>query len=213
MCDGINNACTEYKDDTERIVVEYLAEYLCYTLDKDNAKSTAFALLRKYGSLGVIAGASVGELMLVCGMTEASALSLKLLSSVYARSITDGFKFGIKHSEREICDYLRALCFGLCVETVFALFIDKDGKIMKCEPIGDGVVNYSEIHLRRLVEFASIYGASEVIVAHNHPKGRAVASSQDMVATMKIRDVLCSIGALLRAHYVVSDTECKRVAN
>ncbi len=189
----------------------FLADYLKFTLGQDAAVRAAEGLSEKYGSLGVIASSATRELAASVGMTDAAALSLKLLAYVHSRSITDKFQRPERYSEEELREYITALFHGLSVETVYCLLLDKNMRLIGTEHLGEGTVNSSEIYPRRILECACRRGAAGVIIAHNHPKGTAEASEADLIGTSFIRNVLQGAAIDLLGHYLVADNECVKM--
>ena len=53
--------------------------------------------------------------------------------------------------------------------------------------------------------------ATSVILAHNHPMGSAVASSDDIVTTGRLTGVFATLGVRLIAHYIVADGEISKI--
>lgn len=161
----------------------------------------------------------------ICGVLEAdtesasdalsgdlhAAVYIKLCSAVVSRRGCDAFKLGRRHTEDEICEYLKYLFFGLSDETVYLLSIDKDGRVIAADKMGDGTVNASNILPRKVVDLARKRKAASVIVAHNHPGGYAKPSDDDISATSLLNSLLVSSGLALVAHYVVAGNECERV--
>lgn len=189
----------------------YLCKYLSYTHSEEEARELALALSSKYGAISYIASSSIDELMSIRGLSRSAALSLKLLSYVYSRSITDSFEFGKRHSEEEIIEYLRALFVGRSIETVYCLLLDGQGRVISAEFIGEGTVNTSDVYPRRVLERSCSAGAAAVIMAHNHPKGTAQPSSADMLGTSYLKHVLAISGIKLVAHYLVTERECNKI--
>ena len=193
------------------VLTDYLCRYLSYSMPKDKAGVLAHTLAHRYGNIVVISSSTVDELMELDGMTRSSALSLKLLGYVYARSVIDNFKPGSKHSDSEMTEYIHALFIGKSVETVYCILADEDERFISCEYMGEGTVNASEIYPRRILEYACKRNAKSVIIAHNHPRGTSEASNEDLSATQFIKHILKSAGIELTAHYLVSDIDCVKM--
>ena len=189
-------------------VKEYLTRYLSSFMSEEKALSCADALMKAYGSLPLIASTSAEVIADTVGVSIDTALNIKLLGYVYSRSITDDFTFGRTYSDDEIKKYLIALFTGRHVETVYCISLDKQGRVTASDCLGVGIVNASEISARIVVECACKRGASSIILAHNHPKGTANASNQDISSTNIIKNVLSTLGIELLEHYLVSETDC-----
>ena len=169
----------------------------------------ADGIIKKYGSIENAMCADISEISDFSG--EGTACFLKLCASLISRRRTDALVFGRAYAEREIAEYLKGLFTGLSVETVFALFYDKDGRLLSCKQVGLGTVNASEIITRRVVEYALREGAAAVDIAHNHPRGSARPSKDDMNMTTMLEGLFKSAGVELLSHYVVAGQDYTRL--
>lgn len=181
-----------------------LFRLFCFSLTESDARRASEALMERYGSDFVIADVPIEKLAETDGMNMKSATLLKLCFLLKSRAATDGFEFGKVHSKSEIEDYLKGLFIGLENETVYMISIDSAGKTVSCDFLGEGVVSASDIYPRRLLEVALRKDAAEVILAHNHPRGKAEPSNDDRDTTSALFSVMLSAGIKLRAHYVVA---------
>ena len=69
--------------------------------------------------------------------------------------------------------------------------------------IGNGVA----LDIRKLVENALLTSASAVILAHNHPSGVALPSSEDYATTDRAKQALATVGIPLTDHIIVADQD------
>ncbi len=181
-----------------------LFRLLRFSLTESDARLASEALMERYGSAFVIADVPIEKLAETEGMNMKSATLLKLCFLLKSRAATDGFEFGKVHSDSEIEDYLRGLFIGLENENVYMITIDSCGRTVSCDFLGEGIVSASDIYPRRLLEVALKKNAAEIIIAHNHPRGKAEASNEDRETTRVLFSVMLSAGIKLRAHYVVA---------
>lgn len=175
--------------------------------DESAALDAYSELCGAYGNLSRLFAADFDELSRNGYLGERGAVLIKLVAALAARRVTDGFAFGKKHTEAQLLDYLKARFIDLSNETVYCLYFDDEGRTLACEFIADGTVNYTDVFPRRMLEFAIKHKASCAIVAHNHPKGRAEASLDDVKTTMNIASVFRDSGRRLLAHYVIVGSE------
>ena len=141
------------------------------------------------------------------GCTEQTAGFIRLVAALNSRKITDKFKFGKKYLQKDIEDYICGLFFGSTVETIYMLMFDKDNIFLACDSLGDGTVNASGFLPRKMLDVALRKNAYAVILAHNHPMGKTVPSTSDLVTTSLSKTVLSDAGIKFVAHYIVSGTE------
>ncbi len=199
----------ESENDVNLYELDILSDILSYRSEISCAD--ARLLLRKFVNLRGLAEADVYSISDTLSGNMQTAVYIKLAFSLLSRRMTEKFRFKIKHSEEEICEYLKALMLDLSVETAYLLLFSGEGKITACESVSVGTVNYSEILPRRILELSRRHSAREVIIAHNHPCGRAVASSEDIQGTERLACLLSEINIKLKNHYIVAGGECNAV--
>jgi DNA repair protein RadC len=187
-----------------------LLEELLAPISKDPRK-TAERLADKFFTVLEIAEAEPHTISEAIGGDLQTSVYIKLAVALASRRICDSFKLGKKHTESEICDYLKALFFGLSVETAYMLSIDASGKLAASDKVGEGTVNFSNVLPRKLIEIAKRRKAKSVIIAHNHPGGYAHPSEDDLTATKLLTELFIASGIELDASYVVAGSECVRI--
>ncbi len=176
-----------------------------------DGEEKARSLFGKFGSLIGVFEADADSIAEALSGDLRAAVYIKLCAAAVSRRGCDTFKFGRRHTEQEICEYLKYLFFGLSYETVYLLSLDREGRITASDKVGEGTVNASNIIPRKVLDLARKRGAARVIVAHNHPGGYAKPSDDDTSATALLRSLLISSGVGLEDHYVVAGNECTRV--
>jgi DNA repair protein RadC len=187
-----------------------LLEELLAPISKDPRK-TAERLADKFFTFLEIAEAEPHIISEAIGGDLQTSVYIKLAVALASRRVCDSFKLGKKHTESEICDYLKALFFGLSVETAYMLSIDASGKLAASDKVGEGTVNFSNVLPRKLIEIAKRRKAKSVIIAHNHPGGYAHPSEDDLTATKLLTELFIASGIELDASYVVAGSECVRI--
>ena len=184
---------------------------LSISIGDDKAKACQERLFNRYGSLATVFSEDAEEIARVGDVSMNTALLIKLIGYANSRRVTDRFELGRVHDELEIREFLLALFLGSSVETVYVILLDDCGRTISVEHVSDGTVTSSDIVPRKVLEFAKKKKATSVILAHNHPKGAATASGDDMMTTGRLANVFASVGVRLRAHYIVADGEISKI--
>lgn len=184
---------------------------LAISLGEEKAKACRERLFARYGSLATVLSESAEEISSVGGVSMNTALLIKLIGYVNSRRVTERFELGKVHTELELREYLVAVFLGASVESVYAILLDDAGRTVSVGHISDGTVTSSDIIPRKVLELAKKKNASAVILAHNHPKGSATASGDDIMTTGRLLSVFASVGVRLRAHYIVADGEIFKI--
>lgn len=184
------------------IDLDYLADLMSVGARNLDSRKTAEKLLIRYGTIENLLCASSDELSASVG--DNIAATLKTLAAVISRRETDKFLFGKPCTRCDVVDYFRALFVGCDVEKVYLMSFDDKGCPKRCDLVGVGTVNMSEILPRKLLEAASRAGACGVVIAHNHPGGNATASDEDIKLTAVISRVLSRAGVKLLYHCIIA---------
>lgn len=174
-------------------------------------QKTAKLLAEHYGSFLAIAEADTYSLTEALGGNPSLALYIRLAVDIASRRGCDGFKFGKKHTEEEIKQYLISLFFGISVETVYMLSFDEQERVIACDKVGEGTVNYSSVLPRKIIETAKRRGAKSVAIAHNHPGGYAHPSEDDLSSSRMIFGILSASGINFVDGYIVAGAECVKI--
>ena len=184
---------------------------LAASIGEVKGKECVRRLLGRYGSVASIMSGSIDDICKFGKINVNTALLIKLIGYVNSRRVTDAFEMNKAYTEIELREYLAALFLGASVETVYALFLDDANRIIGVEHISEGTINTSDIVPRKLLELAKKKNSKRLIVAHNHPNGRAVPSKDDVMTTGRLVNVFGTVGVRIAGHYIVADGEVARI--
>ena len=189
----------------EHQVLELL---LFYCIPRQDTNPIAHTLLEHFGSLTQVMEAAPSELQKVKGMGESSAAFLSLLNS-FCRyyQISRASSAVILNTLEECGRYLMPFFYGRRNETVYLLCLDAKCKVLSCKEVGEGSVNSAAVPIRRIVEMALGANATSAILAHNHPSGIAVPSTEDQLTTKQLAVALAAVDITLVDHMVIADEE------
>lgn len=179
---------------------------LFYALPRIDTNELAHRLLDHFGSYTAIFEAEIEELKQVKGIGDNAAALIKLVPQMNRRYLElkcAGTKT-ISCSD-DAGEYFKAKFAYEVKEIAYALLLDARSRILGCVQFGDGVVNATEIDIRKLVEAALRYKAVSVIIAHNHPQSPPFPSKEDACSTEKIKTALDTVGIELLDHVIIGD--------
>ena len=188
----------------EEEIVRPLTKLLSFTHKADEAQRIASGLIFRYGCLSSVLSLSVADMLAGSEATLQDAVTLRVAGALLSRSVTQKFNFNARHTEDEIADYLKALFLGEGAEKLYALFC-RDGKVSAPVLLSEGAINNVSVTPRMLIDQASLAGAHEIILAHNHPGGVPRASADDRTMTALLNNTLMEVGMRIVLHYVVAD--------
>ena len=179
---------------------------LFYAVPQRDVNPLAHRLLERFGSLEAVFCAPPEELEVVDGVGEHAATLLTLILPLVRRVYMQSTKSGVALcGSEQLGRYFRGLFFGLRQEIFYEACLDAKGKLLRCCKIADGSVDAVHINIRRVVENALRCQASAVPLAHNHPSGVALPSSDDNTTTLMVYDALRTVGIELVDHIIVAD--------
>lgn len=182
---------------------------LFYSVPRRNTNPIAHRLLDYFGgSLMRVLDAPIEELCKVEGIGLNTATLIKLFPEVCRRYLMEMRETGqIIKSSKDAARCFVPMFIGRTNETVAVMCIDAKGKLLYCNPIFEGTVNAAAVGVRRFVEIAVRYAATDMIMAHNHPGGLAVPSEQDIEVTQRVADALKTVNIGLLDHLIIAGSD------
>lgn len=176
---------------------------LFYSVPRADTNELAHRLIERFGSLSEVLNANPEELMKVPGVGKNTAVLLSMmpqLFSAYTNDVINSHKIvGSEAIEKYIVG--RFCCTNS--EKVLLVCLDNRFRMLSCDTVGEGSVNFSVVDRRRIVETVLRHNATAAMIAHNHPRGYALPSPEDVTTTSEIAKMLEGIGVRLIDHIIV----------
>ena len=182
---------------------------LFYAIPQRDTNELAHKLIHAFGSLSAVFDAPVESLMQVGGIGENTAVLIKLIPAMYgkyARS-KQGQEVLFLNSAESAGEYFTALFAGKSTEHFYAVYMNHKCKVLKTVLISEGTASETQINTRKLLEAAVHTGASQVLLAHNHPEGVAAPSVADVDETNKLFRMFGTVQVRLNDHFIISGEE------
>ena len=190
---------------------EALELLLYYVYPQGDVNPIAHRLLKRFGSFHQVLESTPEQLMSVEGVGPAAARMLHLMFEIGRRYCQDSVRYREGNHEldstEKIAHYLAPQLAALSGEVTAVACMDARLRPICCEVVSRGTVNASELVVRRIAEIAVRHHAPAVVLAHNHPRGRAHASTEDIESTMMLRESLIGLGVELIDHIILGDGE------
>lgn len=142
-------------------------------------------------------------------MGEHTALLLKLVPEL-TRRYFDEESSSITQliSTEDLRRYILPKFIGARNEMLLIVFLGNKNQVLTGEFLQEGSINTVGVNLRQIVERIMALRATGVVMAHNHPGGFAIPSSEDISVTRMLKSVLDPLGIKLLDHIVVADDDC-----
>lgn len=168
--------------------IQKLEMLLFYAIPLKDTNPIAHRLLDEFGSLPGVLLANYNELIKVDGIKENSATLIKFFGSMLNYCSKPNQEDSITSSAKAK-SYATRYFQNVSVEQFYIFCLTKSNKVKKSFLINSGTTSEVNVEIRNITEKALETNCNRIIIAHNHPFGRAVMSSQDCRFTYSL---LCS---------------------
>ena len=161
-------------------------------------------LLKHFGSLKDSLEAPIPELMRIPGVSRNAAVLLSLIPQV-SRWVQINHDIRNKvQGEKAVRAFVSKCFIGETVERFLLICLDKEKNLIHWQFVATGSVNASSVDLRKIINISLECNAKYAIIAHNHPRGQAFSSKDDLKTTQVIANSLNRMGVKLLDHIIVN---------
>ena len=183
---------------------ELLELYLFRSLPRRDVKPVAKDLIAKFGSFAETISAPVHLLVEVKGISEKSALDIKILQAGALRLAQESvLSRPVLSSWSALLDYCRSAMQFEGNEQFRVLFLDKKNRLIADEILGHGTVDRAPVYPREVIKRALELSATAIILAHNHPSGDPTPSQNDIELTGQIITAAKALGVTVHDHLII----------
>lgn len=187
---------------------EVLELALSYAIPRKDTKPIAKELLSRFKTINALLDADRKDLATITGVSEHTALFLKLLKDIAILYTEHGIhNRDLLSSPQVVYDYLRTSLKGAPDEEFKILFLDSRNQLITVETFATGTVNRSVVYPRKVVERALYNHAVGIIIAHNHPAGTLQPSQDDREVTKAIKEALMTVEITLLDHIIIGNND------
>lgn len=187
---------------------------LFYSIPRKDTNELAHKLITEFGSLNRVFDASYEQLLDVDGMGESSALLISMIPGICKRYIEGKTKGKINLSDpADAQNYLKEKFYGCKTEVFYLLCLDAYGNLINCCKLSEGTSGTVLVDKRDVMQAAIRNDAEKVILSHNHPKGIAVPSREDLELTNEFSTLLTSVGIKVVDHIIVAGNDTISLAS
>ena len=165
--------------------VEILEYILFFAIPRVDTNPIAHRLLDKFGNLDNVLEAPIEALMQVEGVGYHTALFLNVMLKV-TNTYTKAKCADRITSTGEAKAYCLNLFAGKTVEEFYIICLSSANHIISCDRLATGSVSEVGIQIKDITKSIVFRNCERIIIAHNHPKGLARPSDEDMNFTCSI---------------------------
>ncbi len=183
---------------------ELLELALFRSIPRRDVKPLAKALIAWFGSLGGVCAAELHQLKDIKGVSEKTALDLKLLEALAVRMAREQVVGRpVLSSWSALLDYLRTALQHASTEQFRVLYLDKKNRLVGDEHQARGTVDHAPVYPREVVKRALALDASALILVHNHPSGDPTPSHADIEMTKLVISAAKPFNIVVHDHLVI----------
>jgi len=175
-------------------------------LKGQNAVQLANKALQTHGSLRALLQAPRRKLLSSSGFGAAKYAMLQASIELQKRNLSELMvrERSFLHAE-DASSYLISQLRDKPREVFSMLLLDSQHQLIAYREMFQGTINSAAVYPREIVKQAIDDNAAAVILAHNHPSGRAEPSQADINITQKIKEALTLIDVMVLDHFVIGD--------
>lgn len=182
--------------------LDALAHYLSLAGERD-ARRSAGALLREFGSIGRMLSGSVSRLASIVDRRTAALILAS--GSLVQTSLREQLERGpVLTCRRDVIQYLQLQIGWLRHECLIALYLDQGSRLIHSGRIAEGAVGSAVPSIPRIVHIALDVGAGRLMLVHNHPSGDPTPSRSDLLWTARLSRVATELEITLVDHIIVT---------
>ncbi len=172
---------------------------------RENTNEIGHALLRHFGSVRGVLNATPEELLKIPKIGDQSVMSICLVTELmkrYQSSSAEKEKFS---SVEKVGSFFVNQYIGIGRETVYILLLSNSLGYIDCCKLCEGALSSARLETDKICRLAFSKNAANIILAHNHPEGTVIPSSEDKNATYELFRSLSPLGLNLIEHFIIAD--------
>ena len=196
-----------YNCGSEYLSNEELISIILKTGSKNySVKEVALKLLETVGNIHKLKDIGISKLTSIEGIGRVKAIELKAAIELGRRVYTSNNDKRIKlNNALAIYEYFKNIIGDKKQEYFYVVYLDTKGNYLDKKCLFIGTINASMIHPREIFKEAYLLSASGIICIHNHPSGDPSPSKEDILMTLKIKEIGLIHGINLLDHVVIGN--------
>jgi DNA repair protein RadC len=88
---------------------------------------------------------------------------------------------------------------------VYVLYLNRANRVLGISNVAKGGINGAAVDVRIILQTALKVSCSSIMLAHNHPSGSIIPSSDDVFMTKAIQSGCTAIGIKLLDHVILTE--------
>jgi len=187
------------------------AELLAILIGSGNREESAVDLCKRIlasvdNNLNALGKLTIKQLMSFKGIGEAKAISIVgALEIGRRRRLEDAISLDKITSSKTVFETMQPIVGELSHEEFWILYLNNSNKIIKKNQLSKGGITGTLVDVRLVLKTALEYGATSLILCHNHPSGTLKPSQADKDITQKLKKGAQSLDIKVLDHLIITE--------
>jgi DNA repair protein RadC len=170
----------------------------------DLSKRMLASVVHNLNALGKL---SLSQLMQFKGIGEAKAITIVAALELGRRRRVEGSVELVKiTSSKVIFDVMQPIIGELPHEEFWIVYLNNSNKVIAKTQLSKGGITGTVVDIRLVFKMALEYGATSIVLCHNHPSGSLKPSDADIQITQKLKRAGESLEISILDHVIVTET-------
>ena len=186
------------------------AELLAILIGSGSKSESAVSLCRRIlasvnNDLNALGRLSVSQLQEFKGIGEAKAIAIVAALELGRRRRAEDVVVNKVTSSQTVFELMTPLIGDLAHEEFWVLFLNNANKILEKQQLSKGGITGTLVDVRLIMKQSVMYGATSIILCHNHPSGTLQVSEPDRKITNKIKKACELLDIRLLDHLIITE--------
>jgi DNA repair protein RadC len=157
-------------------------------------------------NLNTLGKMSVSQLMQFKGIGEAKAISIAAaLELGRRRRAEDAIELKKITSSKAVFDIMQPIIGELPHEEFWVLYLNNSNKVIYKAQLSKGGITGTVVDIRIIFKMAFEQNATGLILSHNHPSGKLMASEADLKITKRIKEAGQTLEIQVLDHLIITE--------
>ena len=163
-------------------------------------------ILASSENLNTLGKMSVSQLMQFKGIGEAKAISIAAaLELGRRRRAEDAIELKKITSSKAVFDIMQPIIGELPHEEFWVLYLNNSNKVIYKAQLSKGGITGTVVDIRIIFKMAFEQNATGLILSHNHPSGKLIASEADLKITKRIKEAGQTLEIQVLDHLIITE--------
>ena len=157
-------------------------------------------------NLNTLGKISVAQLMKFKGIGEAKAISIAAaLELGRRRRAEDAIELKKITSSKAVFNIMQPIIGELPHEEFWVLYLNNSNKVIYKAQLSKGGITGTVVDIRLVFKIAFEQNATGLILSHNHPSGKLIASEADLKITKRIKEAGQTLEIQVLDHIIITE--------